>query len=414
VSCTAYFYSECRAGNGNARRHGPSFAKRLLSNAALFPPVNYHKTAEITALVPNIITELPSLRDQIELGNFSRVGEREHVNGASRRAYIVEPPAIDVLSWDLNVAYESRTPKDPAINTKLDHLLRWITENFSVFTTACESEEISSLHTDFICYRSLLTKIMCTIHERSRGWVMGATKYRDSIYMCQYKPGRRALNNEAKQRQTAWRLKFEQYVTADRPGGQPNPYVPVNENEVVYTVARTHLGKHNSIIFAARVEAVDANLTQHCPELQESPARYVELRTARRIDDNYQQTCLFKYMLKWWAQASLLGVPRIICGYRDDNGVVESVRSYNTTTLGELGRPYWKTTDALMFLDVFLQFVQQHTVENNYRKVVLFEYNPESRTIKAMTLPKDDVNYEKYQVLPNWYFDDMEERFVAD
>ncbi len=35
-------------------------------------------------------------------------------------------------------------------------------------------------------------------------------------------------------------------------------------------------------------------------------------------------------LMKWWAQSFLLGVPKIVCGFRDDNGTVNSLHSFRT------------------------------------------------------------------------------------
>ena len=34
--------------------------------------------------------------------------------------------------------------------------------------------------------------------------------------------------------------------------------------------------------------------------------------------------------MKWWAQSFLLGVPKIVCGFRDDNGTVTKLHTFRT------------------------------------------------------------------------------------
>ena len=38
-------------------------------------------------------------------------------------------------------------------------------------------------------------------------------------------------------------------------------------------------------------------------------------------------------LVKWWAQSYLAGIPRIICGFRDDDGVVRMIEEYETLKL---------------------------------------------------------------------------------
>jgi len=35
-------------------------------------------------------------------------------------------------------------------------------------------------------------------------------------------------------------------------------------------------------------------------------------------------------LIKWWAQSYLVGIPKIVCGYRDDNGIVHRLETFNT------------------------------------------------------------------------------------
>ena len=35
-------------------------------------------------------------------------------------------------------------------------------------------------------------------------------------------------------------------------------------------------------------------------------------------------------LLKWWAQSFLVGVPKIICGFRDDEGIVNNLQPFRT------------------------------------------------------------------------------------
>lgn len=37
--------------------------------------------------------------------------------------------------------------------------------------------------------------------------------------------------------------------------------------------------------------------------------------------------------MKWWAQSFLVGVPKIVCGFRDDDGIVKQVQQFKTATI---------------------------------------------------------------------------------
>ena len=43
--------------------------------------------------------------------------------------------------------------------------------------------------------------------------------------------------------------------------------------------------------------------------------------------------CFRFKLLKWWAQSFLVGVPKIVCGFRDDDGIVKNLQHFKTTSL---------------------------------------------------------------------------------
>lgn len=45
--------------------------------------------------------------------------------------------------------------------------------------------------------------------------------------------------------------------------------------------------------------------------------------------------CRFK-LIKWWSQSFLVGIERIICGFRDDDGVVQHLQNFNTKDLPKM------------------------------------------------------------------------------
>lgn len=74
------------------------------------------------------------------------------------------------------------------------------------------------LHTDFICWRGLLTKLLCTPYENRDDWLVAITKFNNTIYMCEFETEQRKKNEaEMTGRQDemcCWGWKFEQYIRA--------------------------------------------------------------------------------------------------------------------------------------------------------------------------------------------------------
>ena len=51
-----------------------------------------------------------------------------------------------------------------------------------------------------------------------------------------------------------------------------------------------------------------------------------EKRTSAKFFIFIQERSLKKFkQIKWWCQSFLVGVPKLVCGFRDDDGIVEKI-----------------------------------------------------------------------------------------
>lgn len=123
-------------------------------------------------------------------------------------------------------------------------------------------------------------------------------------------------------------------------------------------------------------------LTEPIDESEPKGKGYVELKTSKLLRSQRDKSTFARWKLsKYWAQSFLLGVPRIIVGFRDDDGVVQEVRHYSTLKLPRLARemhaasapgsndserwgqrrppppPLWDANEMLSCLEAFLSFL---------------------------------------------------------
>lgn len=85
----------------------------------------------------------------------------------------------------------------------------------------------------------------------------------------------------------------------------------------------------------------------HKPNDPEQPIEWVELKTAAEITDQGSYARFERKMLKFWAQSFLLGVPRIIVGFRDQAGVLRRLEELKTHQLpGRVKRDGMQTWDG--------------------------------------------------------------------
>ena len=82
--------------------------------------------------------------------------------------------------------------------------------------------------------------------------------------------------------------------------------------------------------------------------------RFVELKTSRFIETDRQETNFWRFKArKWWCQSFLVGIPKIICGFRDDDGVVGELRDYDVQQIPKNAGPgLWKPNVCINFLNV--------------------------------------------------------------
>ncbi|KAH6928352.1 hypothetical protein HPB50_014911 [Hyalomma asiaticum] len=120
----------------------------------------------------------------------------------------------------------------------------------------------SCLHTDFVCYRGLLTRLACTAYEMREDWLLAACRFRGSIYLCAFETDserKRRLEDAAdprRDRMSFWGYKFEQYMVSAEPDGAPDVDAVVNECEEYCIVVRSRLESH-SLVFGAEVDGID-------------------------------------------------------------------------------------------------------------------------------------------------------------
>lgn len=260
--------------------------------------------------------EFPYFRRPKIIGDFSITGKREFCADRRKLQLLKRPSNPDSVRFDLNVGEESliaKTTKDQS----LDLLLRWIINNKSKFNVT------DSLNTDFVCFRGHLRRIMCTFYDR-KDWIIRVTRWRGTIYLIE-EPTAEVMEkyeNRSKRTRTMkyWGRKFEQYMDQN-----PNPG-PIDLNEEYNCVLRTRIGGL-SLMYMARMEAY---VTDPPPPNQPlEPKKFVEFKT-NRIVETARQDQIFRQdkILQWWSTNFLVGTGEVLCGWRNDGGIVKAVESF--------------------------------------------------------------------------------------
>ncbi|XP_051877775.1 decapping and exoribonuclease protein [Pristis pectinata] len=345
----------------------------------------------------------PDYRQPVEIGCFSLDSHRQLFNDDRQLKYC-RMPSNKKPHFDLRDGFKDRYIKrNDDIKEKLDHILRWILLNKHKFPTLAAEDGspavTNQLHTDFITWRGHLTKILTTPYENREGWLMAVSLFNGTYYMSEVETeeARRQRQQRTEQQEELMYggYKFEQYLCADKPDGSPDPAGVVNTNEAFCCVVRTRLNDH-SLVFSGEVDCKDGS----DPRLK-APQCYLELKTSREIYSANQERNFLRFkLLKWWAQSFLPGVPQIIAGFRNDNGTVVSLQTFETMKIHQLVKNEWncwKPAVCLNFCNAFLSFVKHVVTQDNHRMVTLFSWEPGK-----------DISYSvhldgAYTFVPDWY-----------
>ena len=112
------------------------------------------------------------------------------------------------------------------------------------------------------------------------------------------------------------------------------------------------LGDH-SLLVAGTVDCYD-----------EGRNEYVQLKTrAAKFEHPGKEKTFRRHKTRdWWLQSHLLGIKRIYCGLRDENGIVEESEWYTTEELPH-GAIEWEPSVCLAYLDKFLTEMKRGVTE---------------------------------------------------
>ena len=95
------------------------------------------------------------------------------------------------------------------------------------------------------------------------------------------------------------------------------------------------------------------------PAEKGAPINWVELKTSAEIRSDRDLDNFERKMMKFWIQSFLLGVPKIIVGFRSREGVLVKLEEIETVTIPETarrrGRAGWDGNTCINFASAFLE-----------------------------------------------------------
>ncbi|KAF7194212.1 Decapping nuclease rai1 [Pseudocercospora fuligena] len=273
---------------------------------------------------------------------------------------------------DLSKGFESFIKyDDTAINLHLNPLLNTIEQY--------EAKNKTKLDADILTWRGMMTKILSAPFDKFGEFEMNATYFDGTIYIEENQAAKAAENNNlgrsyrqhgntfSPEQMQYWGYKFETLATLPRPWAEcSRDEIENREDEIVNnnaqycSIVRTGIGGH-TILIGGEVDAVEG-----CkPDDPNEPIPYVELKTSEnfRSGDVKSAQKFERKLCRMWAQSFLLGVPKIIIGFRSATGHLERLEEWKTLQIPNFvkrqGMQSWDGNICINFTAAFLDFLKQ-------------------------------------------------------
>lgn len=284
------------------------------------------------------------------------------LDSSSLRYYY--PPALPA---DLSKGFDTFRSLDDTGDDHLDGLLDAL--------VAHEREREKPVDADFVTWRGMATKIMTAPFSKLDDWEMNATLFQGTIFMeenhakklesrqQQYSSGA-SRGNMSQDLMSFWGYKFESLsLLPEHWSNVSREFIESREDQVVSnyaqycSIVRTGFNKLK-LVLGGEVDAV----MDFKPDDPSVPTKWVELKTTAEVANDRDQVKLERKLLKFWAQSFLLGVPKIVVGYRTQQGILQRLEEMDTQSIPEKvrlqGKHMWNGDVCIAFTASFLQWLR--------------------------------------------------------
>lgn len=209
-----------------------------------------------------------------------------------------------------------------------------------------EQETGAKINSDIITFRGLMTKILALPYNLRDPLDFHIVAYdgqlfiknNDEIELKRRQQQHQQQNDDPAKLDMMKRCeysgyKFEAISTLPRPWSECSRQLiekrnkkMVNNYEQYISVVKTGIGKVK-LLLAGEVDC----LWDYIPEDgKDILPHYVELKTSKAVEAPGQVVNFEKKLFKTWAQSFLIGIRKIVYGFRDENLILRNVEVYNT------------------------------------------------------------------------------------
>lgn len=323
-----------------------------------------------------------SIKRPREVAHFSYDEEHSYRDDESSITYYC-PPQIGA---DLREGFETFRHYEDETDQHLDSLLKALAQR--------EKREGRKEKVDFVTWRGMMTKIMTAPFDMFAEFSMFATRSDGTIYIEEDFPSRAAQraaessqppryqdpNQPSHKMMTYWGYKFEALSVLSKPPSETSAEiianrtrVPVSNHAQHCSIVRTSFGPHSLILGGE----VDGLASPKPPATSDAPIPWIELKTAEELPPHPRDRDILKFerkLLKFWAQSFLLGVPKVIVGWRSKQGILKGVQEFDTGKIPGMvrrGSACWDGNVCINFAAAFLAHLKETIKEDGVYSLTL-------------------------------------------
>ncbi|KAG9232728.1 RAI1 like PD-XK nuclease-domain-containing protein [Amylocarpus encephaloides] len=334
------------------------------------------------------------------------------------------------LGADLSKGFDTFEKMDDTADDHLDSLLETI--------VAHEEKTGSRVEAEFVTWRGMMTKFMAALFSDRDGFEMNATLFQVGTHphlriLCRLSTtslihvahfdsfieenhGYKLQSQRRQSQQVSqpgrpsqdmmsfWGYKFETLCLLPAPWGETSrSYIENREEEIVNnyaqycSVVRTGIG-NNVMILGGEVDAV-----WDCKPTGNGPINWVELKTSADIRGDRDMATFERKLMKFWIQSFLLGVPKIIVGFRTPDGFLKRIEEIETATIPgtvkRQGRGTWDGNMCINFASALLEFLKATVTGDGVWRIRRKEHSSTIEVFKQEEtghgdmLPDDFINW---------------------
>ena len=253
---------------------------------------------------------------------------------------------------------------------------------------------------DIVTFRGLMTKLLALPYNLKDPINLYAAVFDGQIFI------KNDEELELKRRQSqpsdpTKKDKFEAVTTLPKPWAECSRLEiekrnirVVNNYEQFISVVRTGIGKVK-LLLAGEVDC----LWDYRPQdgKKDPLPHYVELKTSRVIETPGNIVTFERKLFKTWAQSFLIGIRKIVYGFRDDNLILRCVEMYSTEEIpillkkNQVTEPSKKIVcmNALKWYGAVVEWLTE-VIPTNENGAYRISYDPGSRSFSVAELIGDE------------------------